>query len=119
MRCARHDIRQVWQSCWRSFWSEAVRTCCLPCCCFRAHNLSPRGAPARRELDARAGGELPIVEAFVRRYSPSERPWFPFHPDVHDITLNIELSPDQSYVGGWLLGVYGGEVRRITRAVDQ
>lgn len=67
---------------------------------------------------AAADGPLPphFRQCFVRRYSPDSRPWFPFHPDTHDITINIELSPRESYEGGALLGVYGGEVRRIVRA---
>ena len=38
---------------------------------------------AARRLDVQRGGSgtrpLPIVEAFVRRYTPHERPWHPFH----------------------------------------
>ena len=68
---------------------------------------------AARELDARAGGELPIVEAFVRRYSPSERPWFPFHQDRSALTVNVALSADADGCGGQLVCVLDDGARVV------
>lgn len=53
----------------------------------------------------------------MRRYTLDTRPWNPFHTDRYEITCNVELSAGgaESYSGGVLLGLYDGEVRRITR----
>ena len=65
---------------------------------------------AGRELDVRRGGkgvrELPIVEAFVRRYTPESRPWHPFHQDRAAITVNVALSDDSAHGGGRLVGIF-------------
>ena len=61
--------------------------------------------------------DIPVLmEMFIRRYSLGTRPWFPFHPDAHELTINVELSPTGSYSGGALLGAFGGEVQIIRRA---
>ena len=74
--------------------------------------LDPNGAPITLPLQVAA-----LKEAFVRRYTLDTRPWNPFHTDRYEITCNVELSAGgaESYSGGVLLGLYDGEVRRITR----
>ena len=64
---------------------------------------------AGRDLDAQRGGrsrELPLVEAFIRRYSPTSRPWHPFHQDRAAVTVNVALSDDAHHGGGRLLGLF-------------
>ena len=71
--------------------------------------------PSEEALEAK--GRAALKEAFVRRYTLDTRPWNPFHTDRYEITCNVELSAGgaESYSGGVLLGLYDGEVRRITR----
>jgi len=60
-------------------------------------------------------GRLPEAhEIFIRRYSPLTRPWFPFHADRSKLSLNVALS--DGHVGGSLLAIYDGVVRRVPRA---
>ena len=56
------------------------------------------------------------VEIFVRRYSPTTRPWFPFHQDRATMTVNVALSDDAAHEGGRLLCVYAGKVHRLERS---
>ena len=64
-----------------------------------------------RSLDVQTGGsgqrELPIVEAFVRRYTAGSRPWHPFHQDRAFVTVNVALSDDSEHEGGRLVGLFG------------
>ena len=53
-------------------------------------------------------------EIFIRRYSPLTRPWFPFHADRSQLSLNVALS--DGHVGGDLLAIYDGAVRCVPRA---
>jgi hypothetical protein len=65
---------------------------------------------AARALDVRTGGSgrrpLPLVEAFVRRYTPSTRPWHPLHQDRAYVTVNVALSDDAAHEGGRLVGIF-------------
>ena len=66
---------------------------------------------AGRELDMWRGGSgscerLPLVEVFVRRYTPHTRPWHPFHQDRAAITVNVALSDDCAHGGGRLVGIF-------------
>lgn len=73
---------------------------------------------AGRTLDAQRGGkprELPIVEAFIRRYEPTTRPWHPFHQDRAAITVNVALSDDDDHGGGRLLGLFDDGARCFER----
>ena len=74
---------------------------------------------AARALDVRRGGsgkrELPIVEAFVRRYTPSIRPWHPFHQDRAAVTVNVALCDDGEHGGGKLLGLFDDGVVHFER----
>ncbi len=54
-------------------------------------------------------------EIFVRRYTPHTRPWFPFHKDRSETTVNVAISDDADHAGGRLVCIYAGEVRRIER----
>jgi len=67
----------------------------------------------RRRAIAKA---LEAHEIFVRRYSPSTRPWFPFHKDRSALTVNVALSDDVQHGGGRLICVYGGLVHRLERS---
>lgn len=58
----------------------------------------------------------PKPQIFVRRYTPCERPWNPFHTDSAALTINVALDAAGSHVGGELLGCYSGRVRVIERA---
>lgn len=49
-------------------------------------------------------------EIFVRRYTPEERPWNPFHTDASALTVNVALGNDADFQGGKLLACYGGAV---------
>ena len=55
------------------------------------------------------------TRAFVRRYSPSTRPWNPFHVDSSAVTCNVALTSDEVFEGGALLALSGGEVREVRR----
>ena len=58
---------------------------------------------------------LAAVEIFVRRYAAGTRPWFPFHQDRAELTINVALSDDAEHGGGRLLCVYDGRVHRLMR----
>lgn len=42
---------------------------------------------------------------YVRRYSPSTRPWFGFHNDRSLLTVNVALSDDEMHEGGRLVAI--------------
>jgi hypothetical protein len=71
-------------------------------------------------LDVQRGGsgarELPLVEAFVRRYCPDSRPWHPLHQDRAAVTVNVALSADAAHRGGRLVGVFADGARHFARA---
>lgn len=54
-------------------------------------------------------------EIFIRRYTPTTRPWFPFHKDRSALTVNVALSSDAAHGGGRLLGIFQGRVHRLER----
>jgi predicted 2-oxoglutarate/Fe(II)-dependent dioxygenase YbiX len=54
-------------------------------------------------------------EIFVRRYTATTRPWFPFHKDRSELTINVALSDDAEHGGGRLIALLDGEVRAIER----
>ena len=54
-------------------------------------------------------------EIFIRRYTPATRPWFGFHVDRSQLTMNIALSDDAAHGGGNLLAIYDGLVQRVER----
>lgn len=54
-------------------------------------------------------------EIFIRRYTPSTRPWFPFHSDRSGLTVNVALSDGSSHEGGELLALINGCVQRVLR----
>jgi hypothetical protein len=60
-------------------------------------------------------GEDADVEVLVRRYTPDDRPWIPFHNDRVSTTVNVALCDDRSFGGGVLLGVYNGALHRMPR----
>jgi hypothetical protein len=64
--------------------------------------------------DAAIAG-LQLRQAFVRRYSATERPWFSFHTDRAPLTANVALTADDECGGGRLLAVCGGRVRELAR----
>jgi len=64
-----------------------------------------------------AVAELEAHEIFARRYTPNTRPWFPFHKDRSEVTVNIAVSSDAEHDGGRLLCLCDGEVRRIERGL--
>lgn len=68
----------------------------------------------RGQLAADYGADAP-VEILVRRYTPSDRPWIPFHNDRAASTVNVALCDDSAFDGGVLLGVYGEAVHRMPR----
>ena len=72
-----------------------------------------------RELDLTSGGSgrrpLPLVEAFVRRYSPETRPWHAFHQDRAAVTVNVAISDDLSHGGGRLIGLFPNGARTFER----
>ena len=57
-----------------------------------------------------------VHRLFARRYTPSTRPWFPFHRDNSALTANIALSSDANHAGGRLLSLFDGEVHVEERA---
>ena len=75
---------------------------------------------AGRALDVQRGGsgerELPLVEAFVRRYTPDTRPFHPLHQDRAAITVNVALAADDAHGGGRLVSVFSTGARRFERA---
>ena len=54
------------------------------------------------EEDESAEALLDAHEIFVRVYTPHTRPWFPFHKDRSELTVNIALSDDNGHTGGRL-----------------
>lgn len=62
-------------------------------------------------------GELEAHEIFARRYTPSTRPWFPFHKDRSECTVNVALSNDADHDGGRLLCLVDGKVCRMERGL--
>ena len=75
-------------------------------------------APAADAAGAAALAAHALLEAheiFVRRYTPHERPWFPFHKDRSEVTVNVALSDDDAHEGGQLIAIFGGAVRRVRR----
>jgi hypothetical protein len=56
-----------------------------------------------------------ISRMFVRRYTPTERPWFRFHTDTAALTANVALASDALHRGGRLLALVGGEMLEIER----
>ena len=77
-------------------------------------------AALARELDVQRGGsgrrELPLVEAFVRRYTANTRPFHPFHQDRAAITVNVALTDDGAHGGGVLIGLFDDGARAFERA---
>jgi len=75
---------------------------------------------AGRELDLHCGGSghraLPLVEAFVRRYTAATRPWHPFHQDRAAVTVNCALSDDRAHCGGRLVGLFEDGVEAFERS---
>ena len=75
---------------------------------------------AARAIDLRTGGsgkrELPMTEAFVRRYTPTSRPWHPFHQDRAYVTVNVALSDDAAHSGGRLVGLFSDGAVAFERA---
>ena len=70
----------------------------------------------RRRIGGGSGGRpLPLVEAFVRRYAPDERPWHPFHQDRAYVTVNVALSAEREHAGGRLLALFPGGAVRCAR----
>ena len=59
--------------------------------------------------------ELPH-EVFIRRFSDGTRPWFNFHFDDAQLTVNIALSDDDDHEGGRLLAVVDGRVQQCKRS---
>ena len=55
-------------------------------------------------------------EIFIRRYSPTTRPWFGFHFDRSSLTVNVALSADEDHTGGRLLALLEGRVQSFERA---
>jgi len=86
---------------------------------LRRERSLPR-VEATDQLTAGGAADVEPHEIFVRRYSPSTRPWFPFHKDRSEVTVNVALSSDSAHGGGRLIcllssGLEGGEVRRLDR----
>jgi hypothetical protein len=54
-------------------------------------------------------------EIFARRYTPDTRPWFPFHRDRAEVTVNVALSADSAHDGGQLICMDGGMLRAHER----
>jgi len=50
---------------------------------------------------------------FIRRYTPSTRPWIPFHTDSSFLTINVALNSPSEYTGGALLALALGRVVAI------
>jgi hypothetical protein len=67
------------------------------------------------ENDWFGGKDWARIGMFVRRYSPSTRPWFPFHTDSNAYTANVALSKSTDHQGGSLLCLVGGAVRACDR----
>jgi hypothetical protein len=57
------------------------------------------------------------IGIFVRRYSPSTRPCFPFHNDSNAYTANVALSNPTDHQGGTLLCLVAGAVRTCERGL--
>lgn len=55
------------------------------------------------------------MKIFIRSYTPSTRPWCPFHTDSSTLTINISLSSPENYSGGILYCLSDNSVRSITR----
>lgn len=53
------------------------------------------------------------TQIFVRRYTPAERPWNPFHIDGSAMTVNCALGDDASFSGGKLLACFDHKVRLV------
>jgi predicted 2-oxoglutarate/Fe(II)-dependent dioxygenase YbiX len=84
-------------------------------------------APRSAEADAAAHaagvchhGTFPNAphDIFVRKYSPSSRPFCGFHHDRSTITVNIALSDDALHSGGRLLAVMDGRVQRCDQRLE-
>ena len=58
---------------------------------------------------------LEAHEIFVRSYTGETRPWFPFHKDRSELTVNVALADDALHDGGRLVAIYDGAVRCIPR----
>jgi hypothetical protein len=63
------------------------------------------------------GKQWERIGIFVRRYSPSTRPCFPFHKDSNAYTANIALSNPTDHQGGTLLCLVSGAVRTCERGL--
>ena len=72
-----------------------------------AASSSPAPPPAPSPLDAH--------EIFVRRYTADTRPWFPFHRDRSELTINVALADDELHGGGRLICLLDGAVKRVER----
>ena len=84
----------------------------------RLERLADRFLSEERRAAATLGtarSALRIRQAFIRRYTPSGRPWFNFHQDTGPLTVNIALADDRAHHGGTLLALYDGRVRAIER----
>ena len=80
---------------------------------------SPEGEREQLEANGTITDEhslLDVHEIFVRRYTPNTRPWFPFHRDRSELTINVALADDKQHEGGRLICLLDGAVRRIERS---
>ena len=60
---------------------------------------SPEGEREQLEANGTITDEhslLDVHEIFVRRYTPNTRPWFPFHRDRSELTINVALRTTSS-----------------------
>ena len=57
--------------------------------------------------------EPQLVALFVRKYKPTDRPWFDMHADFARVTVNVALSDSAEMEGGKFIGCVDGAVHAI------
>lgn len=73
------------------------------------------GAEAGPSAETALDPLLDAHEIFVRRYTPDTRPWFPFHRDRSELTVNVALADDALHEGGRLICLLDGAVKCVER----
>ena len=90
----------------------------------QSHSAAADGATLEEAMDVARDATLTAsmgaasgftVQAYIRRYSRSTRPWLGFHTDRSVATVNVALAADSTHEGGRLHAVLDGEHRIVER----
>uniref|UniRef100_A0A7S4ETK5 Uncharacterized protein n=1 Tax=Chrysotila carterae TaxID=13221 RepID=A0A7S4ETK5_CHRCT len=91
----------------------------------QSSELSNAGEKAERRSQiggdafAQNGLSFTEIEIFLRKFSAKTRPWIKLHADVATVTVNVALGTEDGSSSGGLLGVFGGKVHTIPRAIGE